>query len=302
MKPFSGPIQEYGPECGSAPGRVVSLVPSLTESLFDLGLGKRLVAVSDYCVHPAGETARLPHVGGTKNPDLETILALQPDLVLANWEENTESSVDTLARAGVSVWVTHPRSIQETLDMLWALAGRFEDQTTALRLKSLEVSLEWAEAAARSHEPLATFCPIWYEPGNGGLEWWMSFNQFTYCHDILQASGGRNVFAERQRRYPLAADLGQAPTEPAGERDTRYPRLTLEEIRISQPEVILLPDEPFAFEETHRQNLLERLADTPAARNRRIHLIEGSLITWPGTRCVRALQELPAYFEAEDRA
>jgi iron complex transport system substrate-binding protein len=300
MNPFTEPILEYGPGCETVPGRVVSLVPSLTESLFDLGLGRRLVGVTDYCVHPAGETSRLPHVGGTKNPDLEAILALKPDLVLTNWEENTESSVDALAQAGISVWVTHPRSIQDTLDMLWALAGRFEDQTAALRLKSLAVSLDWAEAAAQSHPLAATFCPIWYEPGNGGPEWWMTFNRQTYCHDVVRACGGQNIFAERQRRYPLAADLGQAQAEPAGRRDTRYPRLTLDEIREAQPEVILLPDEPFAFEQAHRQDLLERLADTPAARGRRIYLVEGSLITWAGTRCGRALQELPVYFEGKD--
>ncbi len=293
----AGPIQAYGPDLDAPPERVVSLVPSLTESLFDLGLGGRLVGITDYCIHPAAETARLPRLGGTKNPDIEALLALKPDLVLANWEENTEPSVQALAQAGIPVWVTHPRSLQATLDMLWALAGRFEDQAAALRLKSLAVSLEWAQAAAQDHPPLSYFCPIWYEPADGGPEWWMSFNQETYCHDILRACGGRNVFAGRERRYPLAADLGQAPAEPAGERDNRYPRLTLEEIRAAQPEVILLPDEPYPFDASHRDDLLERLSATPAARAGRIHLVEGSLITWPGTRCVRALQTLPAYFE-----
>jgi iron complex transport system substrate-binding protein len=289
------PIQAYGPPSAVPPTRVISLVPSLTESLFDLGLGQRLVGVSDYCSHPTAETARLPHLGGTKNPKLDEIIALEPDLVLASWEENTQSSVQALAQAGISVWVTHPRTIRETLDMLWAIAGRFEDQISALRLKLMAVSLEWAEAAAQDHPPLATFCPIWYENDGSGLEWWMTFNQHTYCHDILRASGGQNVFAARERRYPLAADLGLVQPEPAGERDTCYPRLRLEEIRAAQPEVILLPDEPYAFDQTHLEVLLDRLSVTPAARNQRIFLVDGSLITWPGTRCVRALQVLPEF-------
>ena len=287
------PLQSFGPAIAGQPARVVSLVPSLTESLFDLGLGQRLVGITDYCSHPAAETARLPHLGGTKNPRLDEIMALNPDLVLASWEENTKSSVLALVQANISVWVTHPKTIQDTLDMLWALAGRFEDQVAALRLKSLAVSLEWAEAAAQDHPPVATFCPIWYEDNPGGQSWWMTFNQQTYCHDILRAAGGQNVFAARKRRYPLAADLGLAQPEPAGERDTRYPRVSLEEIRAAQPEVILLPDEPYPFNQEHLQDLLDQLGDVPAARNQRIVLVDGSLITWPGTRCVRALQVLP---------
>ena len=293
------PIQVYGPGRVNPPERVVSLVPSLTESLFDLGLGQRLVGVTDYCIYPAGQVARLPHLGGTKNPDLEAIIALKPDLVLANWEENTEPCVQALAQAGISVWVTHPRSVQDALDLLWALAGRFEDQSSALRLKSLAVSLEWAEAAAQDHPPQTCFCPIWYERSENGQEWWMSFNQHTYCHDILRACGGQNVFADRERHYPLAADLGLAQPELTGARDTRYPRLTLEEIRAAQPQVILLPGEPFAFDQAHLEDLLVKLGDTPAVQNRRIFLVEGSLITWPGTRCVRALQTLPAFFEID---
>jgi iron complex transport system substrate-binding protein len=289
------PIQDYGPMLAVPPKRVISLVPSLTESLFDLGLGQRLIGISDYCSHPAADTARLPRLGGTKDPNLDEIIALEPDLVLASWEENTKSSVLALARAKISVWVTHPATIQETLNMLWAIAGRFEDQVAALRLKSLAVSLEWAEAAAQDHPPLATFCPIWYQNNSSGQEYWMTFNQHTYCHDILRAAGGQNVFAARERRYPLAADLGLAQPEPAGERDTRYPRLGLEEIRAAQPEVILLPDEPYPFDQTHLETLMERLSDTPAAQTQRIFLVDGSLITWPGTRCGRALQVLPEF-------
>jgi len=275
-----------------APQRVVSLVPSLTESLFDLGLDSALVGVTDYCVYPKEGVARLEKVGGTRNPRLETIIALKPDLVMANWEENTRQAVETLEAAGLPVWVTFPRSVGESMDVLWKLAELFRSQAARVRLQTLEMTLDWAVQAAAELRPVRYFCPIWYDETEAGQPWWMTFNSRTYCHDLLRILGGENVFADRQRRYPLAADLGPEPPEDPGERDTRYPRLALDEIRQAQPEVILLPDEPFKFDETHPSLLQDWLAGTPAVQQGRVHLVEGSLITWHGTRLARALREL----------
>ena len=108
----------------------------------------------------------------------------------------------------------------------------------------------------------------------------------------------QNIFAERQRNFPLLADLGLAEPEGPGERDRRYPRVSLEEIRQARPEVILLPDEPYAFNDEHRQLFEHLLPDTPAVRNNRIYPIEGSLITWHGTRLAYALRELPALLDS----
>jgi ABC-type Fe3+-hydroxamate transport system substrate-binding protein len=96
------------------------------------------------------------------------------------------------------------------------------------------------------------------------------------------------------RRYPLTADLGLAQPEDPGTRDTRYPRVTPAEISQAAPEVILLPDEPFAFGEQERLRLKRLLAETPAVRHDRVRLIDGSLLTWHGTRLARALAEIPA--------
>jgi ABC-type Fe3+-hydroxamate transport system substrate-binding protein len=133
------------------------------------------------------------------------------------------------------------------------------------------------------------FVPIWLDP-------LMTFNADTYTHDVVRVCGGMNVFAERERLYPLKADLGQ--TEPYSPddarvqgRDTRYPRVTWEEVEAAQPDVILLPSEPFIFTEDHLP-LFQKL-DVPAARNNRIHLIDGSLLTWHGTRVAYAMQQLP---------
>ena len=107
----------------SPPRRVVSLVPSLTESLFDLGFGDAVVGITDYCVHPAEKLEDIPRIGGPKNPRVEDIIRLHPDLVLANWEENTRQTVEALEQAGIPVWVTFPKSVRQSLDVLWALAS-----------------------------------------------------------------------------------------------------------------------------------------------------------------------------------
>src|SRR5215216_588354 len=110
-----------------APQRVVSLVPSVTESLFELGMGNSLVGITDYCVHPEQEVARLPRVGGTKNPDLARIIALQPDLVIVNQEENRKEDAEALKAAGIAVWVTFPRTVREAFNLLWAIMDLFDE-------------------------------------------------------------------------------------------------------------------------------------------------------------------------------
>jgi ABC-type Fe3+-hydroxamate transport system substrate-binding protein len=279
------------------PQRVVSLVPSLTESLFDLGLGQALVGVTDYCVHPAEAVAGLPRLGGPKNPRVDEILALKPDLVLANWEENTRPTVEALEAAGTAVWVTFPRTVLESLDVLWKLVELFRNHEASLRLRTLELTLDWAISSVDERRTVRYFCPIWQETPQSGQPWWMTFNRQTYPSDLLLLIGGENVFGERERRYPLAADLGLEAAQDPGERDTRYPRVTVEEILAAQPEVILLPDEPFAFDDEHAGRMAELLAKTPAAQKGCIYPIDGSLITWHGTRLARALRELPAVLE-----
>lgn len=279
------------------PQRVVSLVPSITESLFDLGCGDRLVAVTDYCVHPADKVRHLPRVGGTKNPDEARIRAALPELVIASREENSRASVEALRADGFKVWVTFPRSVAETLELLWALVRVFDVPYRAPMVDAMERVYEYAALAAGNAPGLRTFCPIWREPSAPAPpRWWMTFNRDTYMHDLLRVCGGENVFADRERRYPLAADLGEAPADPPDPaRDTRYPRVTPAEVAGRAPDLILLPSEPYAF--TYADTAaFDAFPDLPAVRRRRVHLFDGSLLTWPGTRLGRALNELPGYF------
>ena len=281
------------------PKRVVSLVPSMTESLFELGFGETVVGITDYCTHPAQELERLPHLGGPKNPRLEEIIALQPDLVLANWEENTRPAVEALEDAGIFVWVTFPKSVRQALDVLWTLVGLYSSREAAIRLEVLEMTFEWAKSAAAERPAIRYFCPIWRDTTSAGQAWWMAFNQETYTHDLLASLGGENIFGERQRRYPLDADLGLAEAQDSDDRDTRYPRVTSEEIRAANPQVIILPDEPFEFGEGHLNEMEKLLPDCEAVKDERLVLVDGSLLTWHGTRLALALRELPGIFNNE---
>jgi len=267
----------------SPPQRVVSLVPSVTESLFDLGFGAALVGVTDFCVHPEEKTAALPKVGGTKNARVDDIRALNPDLVIANQEENTREVVEALDKAGIPVWLTFPKTVDDAVELLYELAGLFRGQNAMLAVRGLAGSVEYARAAVR--EPERTFCPIWFDRTAAGEPWWMTFNDDTYPHDLLAVLGKTNVFADRTRRYPLAADLGQEEPKQFPARDDRYPRVTAAEIVEAAPQLVLLPSEPYAFKEGDETLLRELLGDSA-----RYLFCDGSLLTWHGTRLAKALQ------------
>jgi ABC-type Fe3+-hydroxamate transport system substrate-binding protein len=270
------------------PKSIVSLVPSMTETLFDLDLGHLVVGRTDYCTRPAEKVARIPALGGTKNPRVEEIIALKPDLVIANREENRRQDVEALEAAGIAVWVTFPQTMQDVFNLMWNIMYLCDVTTMVERVRLIEWTYDWVNNIAEDKEvtdPVRVFCPIWLDP-------LMTANANTYLHDVIRVCGGTNVFAERERLYPLAADLGQRDPIDSEGRDTRYPRITWEEVAQAQPDVILLPSEPFEFKEEHIP-LFAKL-DTPASRNQRIHLVDGALLTWHGTRLAFALNELPA--------
>ena len=248
----------------------MSLVPSLTESLFALGLGERVVGVTEWCVHPAGGVAVLPKVGGTKNPDLAAIAALAPDLVIANQEENRRRDVERLEATGLRVWVTYPRTVAEGAALLAELAelGAAAEARAAVVAPVLAALAE-AERA-RPDRGVAVFCPIWREP-------WMSVGGDTYAHDLLALCGGRNVFADRG--------------------DRRYPRVTLDDVVAAAPEVVLLPDEPYAFGASDVAEL--RRLPIPAARSGRLHLIDGTWVSWYGPRIGPALRAIRSLLAAD---
>ncbi|HEY1958570.1 MAG TPA: helical backbone metal receptor [Polyangiaceae bacterium] len=220
--------------------RVVSLVPSDTLNVQALGAASSLVGRTDYCDAPG-----VPSVGGTKNPRVDDICDLHPDLVLANREENTRADLEKLAERGVRVLVAFPKRVAEGLAHLARLARVFrveKDSHVKDLVRRGYDAVKRAEAARGSEPPLRTFCPIWMDP-------LMTIHGATFVSDMLDLCGAQNVFADRERRYPLAADIAGARPIAPGERDVRYPRVTLDEVTMRAPELVLLPDEPHPFSE-----------------------------------------------------
>ena len=270
------------------PRRLVSLVPSLTEILFDFGRGEQVAALTDYCTEPAAEVVGKTTIGGTKNPDVAAIIDLQPDLVLAVAEENRRVDVDQLAAAGVPVYVFEPRTVRDGIDLLWRVAELLGCRSeVAGRIEAIEHEFADTEAVAATRPPVRVFCPIWKDP-------YMTINHDTYIHAMLAACGGDNVFADRQRRFPLAADLGRQPEAERQRheaRDRRYPRVSLDEMAAHRPEVVLLPDEPYPFSDADLPDFAP-FADVPAVRDGRVHLIDGKIVSWYGPRIGRSLRAL----------
>lgn len=278
------------------PARIVSLVPSYTDSLYSLGMGQAVVGVTDYCPDVVGDFRKPARVGGPKTIRVEDVLKLQPDLVLANYEENTREVVEMLEANDVPVWVTFLRTVDETVTFLWGLVDLFRSQPASLSVKMIDTEVDWARQVASDSPCRRYFCPIWQEKTVDGRLWWMTFNDDTYSANLLGLMGGENIFAGRERRYPLEADLGLVGTEGAGESDTRYPRVTIDEVLAGEPEIVLLPDEPYLFDEAGEALICALLADTPAGKNGKIFRVDGKLITWCGTKLGAALAELPALF------
>lgn len=272
--------------------RVVSLVPSDTETLFALGLGDRVVGRTRYCIEPSEKVDEIPLVGGTKDVDIDAVMALSPDLVLANQEENSRANLEALAEAGATVFVSFPKRFNDAIAHVARLARLIGDD----RDKALAQELLRAGYKCLEREPVAdkisVFVPIWRDP-------LMTFSAHTYSHDILNLAGADNVFADRERKYPLKADLGLRSPLSADQvalRDKRYPRITEEEVIQRAPDLVLLPDEPYEFGEADKEYFAS--LPIPAARNGGIHFVCGKDLFWPGSRSIEALPRLTALISA----
>jgi ABC-type Fe3+-hydroxamate transport system substrate-binding protein len=273
--------------------RLVSLVPSITETLFRFGWGAQVVGITEYCTEPAAEVAKKTQIGGTKNPRIPQVLDLQPQLVFAVAEENRRHDVEQLDAAGIPVYVFEPRTVRDGLDLLWRVAELLDCRSAVIPLVAeIEDDYATTQALVAQRGRVRVFCPIWKDP-------YMTINADTYVHDMLWVCGGDNVFARRQRRFPLAAELGQHPERESdrdAERDRRYPRITLDEMAALQPEVILLPDEPYVFTTADLTDFTP-YPTVPAVQHGRLHLIDGKLVSWYGPRIghsLRTLRELLA--------
>ncbi|HEY4176871.1 MAG TPA: helical backbone metal receptor [Kofleriaceae bacterium] len=259
---------------GAPPQRIVSLVPSDTYSVIALGAVERLVGRTTYCVSP--EAASVPTVGGTKDVDVDAVIALSPQLVIANQEENTRATLEALAAARVPVLVSLPRRVEQGVAHLARLA-RILGATDLPRAKDL-VRRGYALSAQRATARTA-FIPIWMDP-------LMTLNADTFGSDVLAQIGIANTFGDRLRLYPLAADLGKSAPQDAGQRDVRYPRVSLAEVSARGADLIILPDEPHAFSAEDEAVLRGALPDAKVFR------VDGKDLFWYGAWSIEALDRL----------
>ena len=239
-------------EVKSPPRRIVSLVPSLTEALFVFGLDEKVVGVTTFCVEPKEAVAGKTKVGGTKTLDVPRVLELKPDLVVASAEENRKEDIQALVREGLNVFVTLPETVSDAIDLMEQLAEMTGAGAASGHIvKAARLALAEVQARTEGREPVRTFCPIWRNP-------WMTIGPHTYMHDFSMVCGGVNVFEWRHERYP---------------------RVELREMAERDPQVVLLPDEPYRFGAKHVPEIAA-FRDVHAVRNGRIYLLEGKHLSW----------------------
>ncbi len=236
-------------EFAKPPQRVVSLVPSLTETLFALGAGEAVAGISDFCIFPEGLDR--PRIGGTKTPSVARIRELAPDLVYINVEENLKRHADEIAKFA-PVFATEPKSVDD-VEALITVLGRIhhrEDRAGNV-----------VETITANRQPLTAFTfvvPIWKKP-------WMWCGGDTYVSSLVESVGGQNLLHDR----------------------ARYPTMELAEVMARKPDVVFLPDEPYAFTEADAREI---------ARVRVVGPFPGHLFTWHGVRTIEGLRFLQRTF------
>lgn len=235
------------------PKRIVSVVPSQTEFLFDIGLDEHIVGITKFCIHPTAKVKDKQLVGGTKNLNIEKILALQPDIIIANKEENEQGQIEELMKH-VPVWISDIYTLEDAYAMMESLGNLFqrEKQTQEL-LTPIKNSFK-AFAGIGGSKRVAYF--IWRKP-------YMLAGEHTFIQHLLERMGLLNICLERKE--------GQ-----------RYPEINREELAALQPELIYLSSEPYPFKEAHIQELQEIC---PQAK---IRLVDGELFSWYGSRLLHS--------------
>jgi iron complex transport system substrate-binding protein len=239
------------------PQRIVSLCPSITETLVAIGGLSRLVAATRFCVRPEGLLRGLPRIGGTKDPDVSRILDLAPDLVFANEEENRKEDVLALAAAGVEVDVSFPKRVAEVAPAIRAWGARLgeEEQADALASRIEEELAVLEETPAPGTFRYAYW--IWRNP-------WMTVSDDTYVADLLKLAGGVNVYGGEAERYPAATPDDSIARGAA---------------------VQFFPSEPYPFREERHSAEVARLFGEASRRL----FVPGDHLCWHGARTLEGL-------------
>ena len=241
-------------EVNYPPQRIVSLVPSQTELLFDLGLNDEVIGITKFCVHPNVWFRNKKRIGGTKTVRIDQVADLQPDIIIANKEENTKEQIEKLAHH-FSVWISDIKTIGQGLQMICELGDITGKMIPALQLCN-EISTGFL-SLAKTDKPKKVAYFIWRQP-------WMCAGGDTFISDMITRMGWVNVLAHKDR----------------------YPETDLIELVALQPEMILLSSEPYPFKDVH---IAEIQAVLPRAE---IRLVDGEMFSWYGSRMKKAVPYL----------
>ena len=242
----------------SYPKRIISLVPSQTELLFHIGLDKEVVGVTKFCIYPSDWKTRKTIVGGTKNIKMDLIKELNPDLIIANKEENDENSLRKLMPI-FPVWISDIKRLEDAFQMILSL-GRITNSESTSFTWTEKIKKQFKILSLLPKQPRRVAYLIWNNP-------LMSVNQDTFIHSLLELNQWDNCFKDKLNRYP---------------------EITEEELVDSNPEMVFLSSEPFPFKDKHIDRFKQLLPES------RVVLVNGEYFSWYGSRLV----DSPAYFSS----
>jgi ABC-type Fe3+-hydroxamate transport system substrate-binding protein len=237
----------YKVELNGTPKRIISIVPSQSELLWDLGLRKELVGITKFCVHPEEMHKSIEKVGGTKKLDIAKIRALKPDLIIGNKEENEQEQIEEL-RKEFPVWMSDIYDLSDAFEMITSISQIIEKQIGAEKLvKTIRENFAKLDSTSFKGKKVAYF--IWYNP-------YMVAAPNTFINNIIEKLGMKNAFSYL----------------------TRYPEVNASQIKGAAPDYIFLSSEPFPFKEKH---IAELKQICPYAE---IILVDGEMFSWYGSR------------------
>lgn len=233
----------------TTPRRIISLVPSQTELLFDLGLDAEVIGITKFCVHPEHWFKTKTRVGGTKQLHIEKIKELQPDLIIANKEENVQLQIEELAK-DFPVWISDVNNLNNALKMIEAIGEIVNKQSKAKEMTD-QITNSFCQLQTTNFKQQTCYL-IWKDP-------YMTVGGDTFINDMLHRSGFQNLF----------------------EHQARYPEVTIEQLQALNCELLLLSSEPFPFKQKHIEEL------QPLLPNTKIILVDGEMFSWYGSRLLK---------------
>ena len=239
-------------EINFPPKRIISLVPSQTELLYDLGLDDEVVGQTIFCIHPYDKHQSKPRIGGTKKLNLDKIAELKPDLIIGNKEENDQSQIEALMKL-YPVWMSDIKMLDDALNMIERVGELVNKKDDALKI-SIEIKNSFTQLTHHlSPKTPQSLYLIWREP-------YMAAGKNTFIDDMLKRCGFKNVVEE-----------------------SRYPEISVNTLQLLNPELILLSSEPYPFKQKHIDELQS------SCPNSKIMLVDGELFSWYGSRLLKSV-------------